>query len=275
MNDGPPLQIQQFLFDPSEFRPLDDLPAERALKPLSAPVWTKNKAHFNMHYLRYFVLIAKHGTYIDGFAGPQQGKMCNTWSARLVLESEPRWIRHFHLCDKQASQVDLLKHLKAQQPPGEYERNIEIYLGDFNSKVDEILECGDITDKEATFCLLDQRTFECKWATVEKLAKFKTSGHKIELFYFLANAWFERAFDAQKDRDVIAAWWGRDDLTELRAMSREERSAVMVRRFKRQFGYHSVTAWPIYGQENGGGVVMYYMVHAADHPESRIQMERA
>jgi hypothetical protein len=52
-------------------------------------------------------------------------------------------------------------------------RDIHIYHGDFNSKIDE---------KEATFCLLDQRTFECDWQTVEKLARYKKSGNKIELF---------------------------------------------------------------------------------------------
>ncbi len=36
----------------------------------SNPVWTHNKARFIMRYLRYFVFITKHGTYIDGFAGP-------------------------------------------------------------------------------------------------------------------------------------------------------------------------------------------------------------
>jgi hypothetical protein len=36
----------------------------------SNPVWTENKAQFIMRYLRYFVYITKHGTYIDGFSGP-------------------------------------------------------------------------------------------------------------------------------------------------------------------------------------------------------------
>jgi hypothetical protein len=61
-------------------------------------------------------------------------------------------------------------------------RDIHIYHGDFNSKIDEILGYGEISEKEATFCLLDQRTFECDWQTVEKLARYKKSGNKIELF---------------------------------------------------------------------------------------------
>lgn len=274
MSDAPPLTDQQFLFDLSEFPPLDDLPAEPAVKPFDRPVWTDNKAHFIMRYLRYFVFITKHGTYIDGFAGPQEEKMCDTWAARLVLESEPRWMRHFHLCDENRSQISLLWEIKNNQSPCAVARNVEIYHGDFNVKVDEILRSGDITDTEATFCLLDQRTFECHWNAVEKLAKFKTSGHKIEIFYFLANGWLERALHAQKDLNVLAAWWGRDDWTELCRMSRDERRDVLVARFKRELGYQSVKAWPIYERENGGAV-MYYMIHATDHPEAPKLMSRA
>src|SRR6266481_4427291 len=191
MSDAP-LNGQQFLFHPSEFPSFDDLPAEPGIKQFDRPIWTDNKAHFIMRYLRYFVFITKHGTYIDGFAGPQEESMCDSWAARLVLESEPRWMRHFHLCDAKRSQVNLLKQIKESHSPCQYSRNIEIYHGDFNKKVADILAGGDITEKEATFCLLDQRTFECHWSTVEKLARFKTAGHKIELFYFLANGWLGR-----------------------------------------------------------------------------------
>jgi three-Cys-motif partner protein len=269
-----PLDGQQFLFDPSEFPPLDDLPAEPGIKKFDKPIWTDNKAHFIMRYLRYFVFITKHGTYIDGFAGPQEEKMCDSWAARLVLESEPKWMRHFHLCDAKRSQIDLLNQIKNSQPSSNHARNIEIYHGDFNEKISDILASGDITAKEATFCLLDQRTFECHWATVERLARFKSSGHKIEAFYFLANGWLERALHAQKDLDVLATWWGRDDWTRLKQMSRDERRDVLVERFKRELGYRSVKAWPIYERANGGAV-MYYMIHATDHPDAPMLMSRA
>jgi hypothetical protein len=36
----------------------------------------------------------------------------------------------------------------------------------------------------------------------------------------------------------------------------------------------SVKAYPIYKRE-GGGAIMYYMIHATDHPEGPIQMARA
>ncbi len=41
------------------------------LRALERPLWTHNKAKLIERYLYYFVLVTKHGTYIDGFSGPQ------------------------------------------------------------------------------------------------------------------------------------------------------------------------------------------------------------
>jgi three-Cys-motif partner protein len=270
---------QPLLFDPSEL-PIADLPAEPALKPIDYPVWTQNKAQLIMRYLRYFVYITRHGTYIDGFAGPQEEQESECWAAKLVLNSDPKWLRHFHLCDESKSQVNHLRRLKADQPTrdsrgNKLNRDITIYRGDFNDKVDEVLASGDITEKEATFCLLDQRTFECDWETVRKLGQFKKKGNKIELFYFLANSWLERALSGQKDMGRLARWWGADDWTRLKLMSRQQRQQAMVERMKRDLGYKSVKAWPIYQREGGAGIVMYYMIHATDHPEGPKLMWRA
>jgi hypothetical protein len=46
---------------------------------------------------------------------------------------------------------------------------------------------------------------------------------------------------------------------------------AFVDRFK-GLRYKSVMPWPIYGTE---GTVMYYMVHATDHPEAPGLMRRA
>src|SRR6202167_692861 len=116
MSYATPPDDQQFLFDPSQFPPIETLPAEPGFRRFDHPVWTDNKAHFIMRYLRYFVFITKHGTYIDGFAGPQPECMTDSWAAKLVLESEPRWMRHFHLCDEKRSQIALLEQVKASQP---------------------------------------------------------------------------------------------------------------------------------------------------------------
>ena len=77
---------------------------------------------------------------------------------------------------------------------------------------------------EATFCLLDQRTFECRWDTVRKLAAYRATDYKIELFYFLANGWLERAFAALEDYDKWQAWWGRSDWQSVATMTRRQRA---------------------------------------------------
>lgn len=257
---------------------------EQPPKPLrviapSNPVWTENKAQFIMRYLRYFVYITKHGTYIDGFAGPQAERETDSWAAKLVLENEPKRIRHFHLCDASPAQVARLEKLKTSQPSQDssgkpINRDITIYPGDFNQQVDKIIASGTISEKEATFCLLDQRTFECEWGTVEKLARYKKSGMKIELFYFLANSWLNRALSAQKDMERLARWWGRDDWPKLREMSRDTRRDAMVERMRTELGYKYVMPWQIFKRKTGG-IVMYYMIHATDHPEAPVQMSRA
>jgi three-Cys-motif partner protein len=278
-DDMVPAGTQDDLFEHAPLPGQERLPADPEVIAPEFPVWTDNKARFIAAYLRFFVYITKHGTYIDGFAGPQEECETDSWAAKLVLESEPRWMRHFHLCDANREQVKRLRSLKAAQPDRgrdsrKISRDINIYHGDFNRKIADVLSKSGIRDKEATFCLLDQRTFECDWATVEKLARHKKAGHKIELFYFLANGWLERALSGQKDMDKLARWWGRDDWTELRAMSRDERRDAIVTRMKRELGYKSVMAWPIFERQDGGKI-MYYMIHATDHPEAPGQMSRA
>src|SRR5689334_23910825 len=93
-------------------------PADKPLKfaPAHRPVWTENKAKLIERYLFYFVLITKHGTYIDGFAGPQRPNKPEMWAAKLDLESKPQLLRHFYLFDVQAKQVQHLNALCKSQP---------------------------------------------------------------------------------------------------------------------------------------------------------------
>ena len=136
---------------------------------LKQPLWTQNKARLIAHYLHLFVLITKHGTYIDGFAGPQQPDKPNAWAAHLALQIQPPWLKHFHFVDANEHQVQHLHRLRTAWP----DRDVQVYAGDFNTRIDDILNSGTIGEREATFCLLDQRTFECHWETVTKLASYK------------------------------------------------------------------------------------------------------
>jgi three-Cys-motif partner protein len=248
-------------------------PPEPEIPALGDPIWTENKAKLIERYLFYFVMITKHGTYIDGFAGPQKRDKPNMWAAKLVLESEPRWFRHFYLFDKGQKQIESLERLKASQPTEDPARQIEITHGDFNVKIKHLLEGRPIREREACFCLLDQRTFECEWETLRVLARYKSSGNKIELFYFLPMHWFGRARAALVNKAPIELWWGRDDWKSL-STDGNQRKELIVRRFKEELGYHSVKPWPIFERKDGGAV-MYYMIHATDHPLAPGLMARA
>lgn len=270
----PPLEQLSLLGETEKPTFADRRPTFRAL---STRVWSKAKSQLIEEYLYFFVLITRHGTYIDGFAGPQYPNELDKWSAKRVLESRPRWLRHFYFCELNSVSVKALEKMAAEQPvripKKEPKRDIRIISGDFNVEYKSILNSGVIRDKEATFCLLDQRTFECHWATVEAIANHKPAGRRVELLYFLPIKWLKRALAAQSDKSVIERWWGRNDWQILQGCTNDGIREQFVKRFD-DLGYAQVTAWPIYSWSSGQQV-MYYMIQATDHPDAPKIMYRA
>ncbi len=200
--------------------PLFELPAPRRPQPKFKnpirPVWSENKARFIARYLKYFVFVTKHGTYIDGFAGPQNVKRHDMWTAKLVLESEPRWFRHFYLFEIKRRKVRALEQLRDDQPPRnrqkkEPRRDVQVIHDDVNVALPSLLATTPIRPKEAVFCLLDQHTFECHWSTLAEVASYPKAEHKNELLYFLPSYWLPRAIAGLKDTSIIERWWGRSD----------------------------------------------------------------
>src|SRR5438093_13398208 len=96
--------------------PADLKLAEKTYKQRN-PIWTGCKAKLIERYLFYFVQITYHGTYIDAFAGPQEPDKPDMWSAKLVIESAPRWLKNFFLFDIEPAQVKLIENLCESQPP--------------------------------------------------------------------------------------------------------------------------------------------------------------
>jgi len=263
---------------------LDDLPSaeeveELTLRPLKHPIWSNHKARLIEKYLYFFVLITKHGTYIDGFSGPQSPEHPETWSAKRVIESRPRYLRNFFLCELDPEKIELLRDLISSQAPREKKeakRLVTLLPGDFNDKVDEILNSGVIGEKEAAFALLDQRTFECHWSTVKKIAQHKKAGNKIELFYFLAVKWLHRSLAGiVTNEKKVTSWWGNNDWERLKSLSQAQIRDAMTERIKEELGYRYAVPFPIYEKEDGEGSVMYYMIHASDHPDAPRLMWRA
>jgi three-Cys-motif partner protein len=253
-----------------------DLPIMEPLKRFTRPafpVWTEHKANFIQRYLKLFIQITRHGTYIDGFAGPQRLGMENAWSARLVLQIRPPLLRHFFLCEANTKSFRALKKCVQEiaKPNG---RTIDLYHGDFNQKVGEILASRYINDKQATFCLLDQRMFECHWNTVKSLAAKKKT-FKIELFYFFGLGWVKRALaGVTKNRQIVEQWWGRNDYVYLKNKTREEIRDLLIQRLREELGYKYVTPYQIFKREQNN-IVMYEMLHATDHDVAPELMNRA
>lgn len=265
--DLPPPTVRQGIVDPTFRRSKED----------GYPVWTQNKAKLISNYVRYFLMVTKHGTYLDGFAGPQvEEYVDDSWSAKRVLEVRPPWMRRFILCDKATSQVDRLRDLQTARRAEGDNRKIEIHQGDFNEIVDGILGSQTIGQKEATFCLLDQRTFECKWDTVRKIAKYKSGSTKIEQFYFLAVGWLQRSISGLKEEQTLIDWWGDTNVSVVKAQGSPALARLFQHKFERELGYASALAWPIYERpDNGHGKVMYFMIHATDHSAAPLLMNRA
>lgn len=254
-------------------------PRERkslVFKTIKYPLWSENKAKLIARYLKLFVMVTKHGAYIDGFAAPQSEDYKDNWSAKLVLQSKPQLLRDFWLCELDAGGFQHINDMVAAEPKVRG-RRIATMQGDFNALIDGILSSGRIKDKTAAFCLLDQRTFECDWATVRKLATHKKdpAANKIELFYFLGSGWLDRALAAiSVGKQRVEAWWGKDDWQSLKTIKGKARADLFCKRFADEFGYKFVFAWPIY-ERGKTGKVMYHMIHCTDHEEAPKLMSRA
>jgi three-Cys-motif partner protein len=261
------------LFDAADL-PQATVPEQNDFKSLVHPLWTENKAKLIQEYIRLFTFVTKHGTYIDGFAAPQRRQLKELCSANLVLQAQPQWIRELWLCDIDPKGVELLQEIQTEQASPK--RKITVLPGNFNSTVDQILDAGTIREKTATFALLDQRTFECDWATVQKIARHKT-GHKIEIFYFLATGWLDRSIAAVSrpgTAERLEKWWGNPDWRDLRGVQSAIRGMDVAARFRTELGYAYAHPYPIHNQHRGGRI-MYHMIHATDHAAAPPLMQRA
>ena len=109
---------------------------------------------------------------------------------------------------------------------------------------------------------------------MEAVARQKREGYKIEVFYFLAQGWIDRAWASTKKEGRLAAWWGNGNYENFRERTSVDRARALCRRFRNELGYAYAEPFAIY--KKGEGLrTMYYMIHASDHPEACLLMSRA
>jgi three-Cys-motif partner protein len=258
--------------------PTDDLHTGAAPRfaPLTERLWTRNKAQLIAKYLREFVFVTKHGTYIDLFAGPQRHEQEDSWSVEQVLlqQLDSFHLNHYWLFEQDPAKVDQLRVLRDAHSGVHIEVNDPC---DSNEAVPRVLPVGTLAEKEATFCLIDQRTTECEWATVQHLATMKPGRYKPEIFYFLAQSWLNRTLKTRTTDGSIAKtdrWWGSSQWRHLTDKMPHERALEFATRFTSELGYKSAIPWPIYDRK-GGSTIMFHMIHATDHDRAPSLMRSA
>lgn len=262
--------------------PFEELPELTAPSPFdmgvdAEPAWSINKSQIVMTYLRLYQNITRGGFYIDGFAAPQRSDRAeDLWTVKKVLEMEPKWIRRFWLCDIDRSAEAQLRELKAKHD--NKPRHVSVFIGDFNKKVDTILETRRIIRSNSScFAFLDQRTTECHWSTLRKLAAHRPR-RRIELLYFFPAGWIHRTMGGtttEAGRRALDLWWGRSSwMEDLGDLNRESQARLVQRRFETELGYRHVLPVPI-RRDGSKGSVYYYLIHASDHPQANQLMKRA
>ncbi len=235
------------------------------LAELRAPLWSEDKADLIAEYIHRFLFVTKHGVYLDLFAGPQREDNPDAWSVRRVLErrtSGPAMTRYV-LCDIDREQVESLNRLVARYPQAQ----IHIHRGDANVEVHAMLAAAQIRRTTPCFCLADQRTLECHWSTIQTVARYKGSGYKIELFYFLAERWLMRSVYSLNSSRKLDDWWGRSDHGSFLRLPSFHRALELAGRFEDELGYAYAKPYSIH-EKGPRSRTMYYMIHATDHPRA-------
>lgn len=251
----------------------EKLPSKPLVQPVEGHLWTAQKSQLIAEYVHRFLLVTHHGVYIDLFAGPQGETFNDDWSVKRILELRSEGnpaIRHYAVCDRNREQVKRLRELESLHAHKSHE--FRIYSGDANLKIGAMLSDAGIGPRTATFCLIDQRTLECHWDTVRTISDYKP-GYKIEIFYFLAQAWIDRAMKSTTKFARLSRWWGDEDYKRFIDLKSVERAWALCQKFK-DLGYTYVHPFSIH--ESGTvSKTMYYMIHASDHPKAQSLMAQA
>jgi three-Cys-motif partner protein len=223
-------------------------------------------------------LRARERYYLDLFAGPGQNQIEETGevidgSPLIALRAGPPYFTRLFWVDASKRNVASLEEHRRDYP----DRAVEIFHGDANLRVDDIL--GVLPRNAPVFCFLDPRGGELAWQTIAKLARHKPE-NKVELFILFAyNQGLVRLLPHDPTKlhhaDVLdrvmpePIGWRRVYQQRIEGNTRpgEFRLAFLdeyVRGLKEQLGYRYVPAPRLVPTPHGRP--LYFMVFASDHP---------
>jgi three-Cys-motif partner protein len=215
--------------------------------------------------------------YIDLFAGPGQvisrhGGDPADGSPLIAMRAGPPSFTQVHLVEKEPAFVASLRAHRMEYP----QRDISIYDGDANQKVDEVLAWVPKTFPILAF--LDPRGPELEWRTVERLASHKAVGFpKTELLLLFAyNVAITRLMPHDPGKMVNEALLDRfmpnPDAWRRIYAGRASQSAAEYRRTMleeyvrglKNLGYGYVPAPYLVHTKNNHP--LYFLIFASDHP---------
>jgi three-Cys-motif partner protein len=241
--------------------------------------WIRNKLGILDGYLSAFnraSLKSPERLYIDLMAGDPVNVEKGTGeefdgSARLALAASPPFTR-LALCEMPAKAAALNADLR-QRFPG---RSFEVYAGDCNQTINQVLADFSQWRWAPAFVFADQQAAEIDWETLAKVAAFRTGKWKAELWILMSPAMIvkgatgtnNQAFATRVDALLGSPNWRRiQSARRTDLISAEDYRDEMVNLLRWQLehtlGYGMTARIPM---RLPSGMPLYDMVFATDHP---------
>lgn len=240
--------------------------------------WTRNKLQILAGYLPAFNTASTRSNeriYIDLMAGQPFNRDKVTGedfdgSARLALSASPGFTR-LAFCEQEPNASHLRADLGDRYPG----RHFNVYSGDCNETIDQVLH-GLLPYRWApTFAFVDQQAAEVRWETLGKLARFRSGKRKTELWILASPSMITKGvagtngaeFAAQVDLLYGTTDWRRiQEARRSESITAEEYRDEMVNllrwRLETVLGYAATARIPMRLPTN---LPIYDMVFATDH----------
>ncbi len=251
--------------------------------------WSETKIDILWDYLRPFAIASKSARdriYLDLFAGSYRNKRRDEegyfpGSPQIAFNVEPTFTR-VALFEKR-DKAEVLRS-SIQTSVSHNVRDWKVLPGDCNNTIDMGLEY--IKNRSApTIAFLDPCGLQVKWATLEKLAKWKDRGKpKIELFILFPEPALLRVIGAEVAKgkssiDLVNSVYGTEDWVSIyqrrrsglldASNMRKELIKLYRKRLETILQYKKTHALGI----RDNNIPIYTLIFATDHPVGDLIME--